>query len=280
MLSAALSGTVNMARLACQHHKEFVTFVYDTKVLSMALGYIVSGAVELLKAGASFEALEEALPKLREDVDCMFYLPTLDYLIAGGRIGRVAGMVGMTAHFLGQHGHFDVLVVLEAVADDGRFVVGQGHDGHQFRFRAGFQAEPEGFAELQHLFNHLALLVDLDGVHAVVAALVFVLGDRHLERFVDFTQAVLENVGKPDENRQVDAAQNQRIHQLLQVDRPRGILFRVNAYVPVLANGKVALPPARDIVEVAGKLGSPSLGRLHDKRALTAVSFQLIYPRS
>ena len=94
MLSAALSGTYNMVRLACQRHKEFVTFVYDTKVLSMALGYIVSGALDLLKEGMSFEKLEEALPKLREDVDCMFYLPTLDYLIAGGRIGRVAGMVG------------------------------------------------------------------------------------------------------------------------------------------------------------------------------------------
>lgn len=94
LLSAALSGTVNMARLACQRHREFVTFVYDSKVLSMGLGYIVTGAIELLKAGLSFEKLEEALHKLREDVDCMFFLPTLDYLIAGGRIGRVAGMVG------------------------------------------------------------------------------------------------------------------------------------------------------------------------------------------
>ena len=94
LMSSALSGTVNMVRLACQQHKEFATFVYDTKVLSMALGYIVMGAVDHLKAGMSFEKLEEALPKLREDVDCMFFLPSLEYLIAGGRIGRVAGMVG------------------------------------------------------------------------------------------------------------------------------------------------------------------------------------------
>ena len=94
LLSSALSGTVNMVRLACQRQKDFVTFVHDSKVLSMGLGYMVIGAVELLKAGMSFEKLEEALPKLREDVDCMFYLPTLEHLIAGGRIGRVAGMVG------------------------------------------------------------------------------------------------------------------------------------------------------------------------------------------
>ena len=94
LMSSALSGTVNMVRLACQQHKEFTTFVYDSKVLSMGLGYIVMGAVELLDTGASFEALEAALPGLREDVDCMFYLPTLEHLVAGGRIGRVAGMVG------------------------------------------------------------------------------------------------------------------------------------------------------------------------------------------
>jgi len=94
LLSSALSGTVNMARLACQQHKEFESFVFDTKVLSMGLGYIVMGAMEHLAAGASFEELEQALPKIREAVDCMFYLPTLEHLVAGGRIGRVAGMVG------------------------------------------------------------------------------------------------------------------------------------------------------------------------------------------
>ena len=94
LLSSALSGTVNMARLACQQHKEFESFVFDTKVLSMGLGYIVMGAMELLAAGASFEELERALPEVRAEVDCMFYLPTLEHLVAGGRIGRVAGMVG------------------------------------------------------------------------------------------------------------------------------------------------------------------------------------------
>jgi DegV family protein with EDD domain len=94
LMSAALSGTVNMVRLACQHHNDLTTFVFDTKVLSMGLGFIVMGAVDLLEGGASFEVLEQAMPGLRQDVDCMFFLPTLEYLIAGGRIGRVAGMVG------------------------------------------------------------------------------------------------------------------------------------------------------------------------------------------
>jgi DegV family protein with EDD domain len=94
MMSGALSGTLNMVRLACQQHKELKTFVYDSKILSMGLGYMVISAVELIRAGTPFEKLHDALHKLREGVDGMFYLPSLEHLIAGGRIGRVAGAVG------------------------------------------------------------------------------------------------------------------------------------------------------------------------------------------
>ena len=67
------------------------------------------------------------------------------------------------AHLLGQQGHLDELVVLEAVADDGHIVVGHGDHRQQFRLAAGLQAEMVGPAEAQHLLHHLPLLVDLDG---------------------------------------------------------------------------------------------------------------------
>src|SRR5262249_1475897 len=90
----------------------------------------------------------------------------------------------LLADLAGEHGHLDVFVVLEAVADDGRAVVlaaladgspaavGQRQHGEQFRLAAGLQAEAEGLAEVQNLLDDLALLVDLDGVNADVAALV------------------------------------------------------------------------------------------------------------
>ena len=180
------------------------------------------------------------------------------------------------AHLLRQHGHLDVLVVLEAVADDGRFVVGHGHHGHQFGLGAGFQAELVRLAELQDLFHHLPLLVHLDGVDAAVAALVVVLGDGGLERVVDFAQPVLEDVGEADQDREVDAAQHQRVDQFLEIDGAGRILLRVDAHVPVVPDREIALAPAGDVVEIAGELRRPSLGGLHDQRgSFTAVSFQI-----
>ena len=85
--------------------------------------------------------------------------------------------------------------------------------GQQFRLAAGLQPEVVRPAELEHLFDHLPLLVHLDRVDAAVAALVLVLGDGGLEGVVDLPQAVLEDVAEADQDRQVDAAQ-------LQVDRP------------------------------------------------------------
>jgi hypothetical protein len=154
----------------------------------------------------------------------------------------------LAAQFLGEHGHLDVFIVLEAVADDRGVVVGQRHHGHQFRFGTGFQAEAERLAEFEHLFHHLALLVDLDGVDAAVTALVLVLVDGGFEGAVDLSQAVLQNIGEADQDRQVDAAQDQRVHQLFEVNRARGFLLGVHQDVPVLAHRKVALAPARDVV--------------------------------
>ena len=124
----------------------------------------------------------------------------------------------LPADLLGQHDHLDVLVVLEAVADDGRLVVGDGQHRQQLRLRAGFQAELVRPAVLEDFFHHLALLVDLDRIDAAVAALVAVLGDGVLKRLVHLAQAVLQNFAEADQDRQRDAAKLEIVDQFLQVD--------------------------------------------------------------
>ena len=91
---------------------------------------------------------------------------------------------------LGQHRHLDELGVLEAVADDGRVVVGLRHDREQLRLRARLEAEPVLAAEIEHFLDDLALLVHLDRVDADVAAFVLVLGDGRLEGVVDVADPV------------------------------------------------------------------------------------------
>ncbi|MDF2614324.1 MAG: degV family protein [Clostridia bacterium] len=94
-VSSGLSGTINSFRLAAkQYEKDIKSFVFDTKILSMAVGLSVIEVGKEIKAGKSFEELCKIIPKLREKTELYFTVDTLEYLIKGGRIGRVSGSIG------------------------------------------------------------------------------------------------------------------------------------------------------------------------------------------
>ena len=69
-------------------------------------------------------------------------------------------------------------------------------------------------AEFEYLFDHLPLLVYLDGKNAAIAALISVFAHRRIERLVHFAKPVLENIAEPDQNGQRDAAPLERVDQL------------------------------------------------------------------
>ena len=54
---------------------------------------------ESIKNGAnSFEEVVEELPKINERIEIFFVIGTLEYLIRGGRIGKVAGTIAQFLH--------------------------------------------------------------------------------------------------------------------------------------------------------------------------------------
>ena len=163
------------------------------------------------------------------------------------------------AELAGQHGHLDELVVLEAVADDRRAVaaVGQGQHGEQLGLGAGLQAEAVRLAEVEDLLDDLPLLVDLDRVDAAVPALVAELGDRLLEGVGDLADAVAEDVGEAQQDRQLDAAVLELIDQLLEVDGLVGVLVRVDGDVALVVDAEVALAPVADAVGIDRVLHGP-----------------------
>ena len=165
------------------------------------------------------------------------------------------------AHLLGQHRHLDELGVFEAVADDRRVVVGHRDHGKEFRLRAGLHTEAVLTAELEHFFDDLPLLVDLDRVDADVLAGVVVLADRAREGGADVGEPVFQNFGEPDEDRQPDTAQLQRIDQLLQVDGAFRILVAVDEQVPVGRDREVPLAPAVDFVQLIRVRDRPRIAR-------------------
>ena len=163
---------------------------------------------------------------------------------------------------LGEHGHLDELGVLEAVADDRRVVVGLRGHREQLRLRAGLEAEAVLAAEIEHFFDDLPLLVDLDRVDTDVTAFVLVLGDGRLERVVDVAEPVPEDVPEADEHRDLNPAQLQMIGELLEVDGLRRVLGRMDQDVARRRDRKVALAPPIDLVELGGVADSEGLARL------------------
>ena len=93
-VSSGLSGTINSFRLASENYKSINTFIFDTKILSMAVGLIVIEVGKMIEANKSFEYICDKIPKIRENMWMYFTVDTLEYLIKGGRIGKVSGGIG------------------------------------------------------------------------------------------------------------------------------------------------------------------------------------------
>lgn len=94
-ISSGLSGTINSFKLGSADYNEKITsFIFDTKILSMAVGLSVIEIGKMIKEGNTFNYICEQVPKLREKTSMYFTVDTLEYLIKGGRIGKVSGGIG------------------------------------------------------------------------------------------------------------------------------------------------------------------------------------------
>ncbi len=93
-ISSGLSGTLNAAKAGAAMVPEArVTFV-DTKTLSGAEGWQVEAAARAVKAGWSKEKILATLERIGAATDTLYTLATLKYLIHGGRISHLKGLIG------------------------------------------------------------------------------------------------------------------------------------------------------------------------------------------
>ena len=167
----------------------------------------------------------------------------------------------LLADLAGEHGHLDELVVLEAVADDGRiWRFGQGEHGQQLGLRAGLEPEMVRLAKVEDLLDDMPLLVDLDRVDAAIAALVVVLADGGAEGVVDLADAMAEDVREAKQDRQLDAALLELIDQFLEVDRLAGVFVGMNRHVPLGIDPEIVLAPVADAVRFQSIIDFPRIG--------------------
>ena len=92
-ISSGLSGTVNAARAGAEMVPEARVTIVDTKTLSGAEGWQVEAAARAAKAGWPKERIIELLECISAVTDTIYTLATLKYLIHGGRINHIKGLL-------------------------------------------------------------------------------------------------------------------------------------------------------------------------------------------
>ena len=91
-ISSGLSGTIQSARLGAQQATEAAVTIFDSMTLSGAQRFQVLAAAFANKAGWAKDNIISRLEHIRANTDVIYTLDTLEYLMHGGRIGRVQAL--------------------------------------------------------------------------------------------------------------------------------------------------------------------------------------------
>ncbi len=97
-ISSGLSGTLDSAKLAMEMVPEAKVTLWDTRTLSAPQAWQVEAAARALQAGWPLEKTLALLERIRAAAEGIFTLDTLKYLIHGGRISHLKGLLASLLH--------------------------------------------------------------------------------------------------------------------------------------------------------------------------------------
>jgi len=92
-ISSGLSGTYNSAIAGAQMLPDANITVIDAKTLSAAAGWQVEAAARAIKKGWEMDRVKSLLERISAASDSIYTLSELKYLIHGGRISHMKGLV-------------------------------------------------------------------------------------------------------------------------------------------------------------------------------------------
>jgi DegV family protein with EDD domain len=92
-ISSGLSGTLDSARMGAAQVPEAEVTFFDTKNLSVGSGWQVEAAARAFHAGWPMERTLSLLERIRASTQTLFTLKELKYLIHGGRISHLKGLL-------------------------------------------------------------------------------------------------------------------------------------------------------------------------------------------
>ncbi|MGB3699797.1 MAG: DegV family protein [Anaerolineales bacterium] len=92
-ISSGLSGTYNSALAAAQMLPEANITVIDAKTLSAAAGWQVEAAARAVKKGLEIDEVKSLVERISAASDSIYTLNEMKYLIHGGRISHMKGLL-------------------------------------------------------------------------------------------------------------------------------------------------------------------------------------------
>jgi len=111
-ISSGLSATYNVAKQAVDTLANTHVHLFDALTLSAGQAWFVNAAAKLRDAGKSMDEVLAKLSQMQAAMTTHFTLPDLKYLIAGGRISHLKGLL---ASLLG------IKPVIEVSKEDGKY---------------------------------------------------------------------------------------------------------------------------------------------------------------
>ena len=92
-ISSGLSGTFNAAKAGAEMVPEAKVTLFDAKTLSAAVGWMIEAASREIKVGWAMDKILGMLERIRQGTDSIYTLKELKYLISGGRISHMKGLI-------------------------------------------------------------------------------------------------------------------------------------------------------------------------------------------
>ena len=93
-ISSGLSGTCQAIKLIAEGIEDMEIVVIDTLNIAIASGFIALYAAEQIEKGVDFETVVQKAQAAVKNATILFGVASLEYLIKGGRIGKVSGILG------------------------------------------------------------------------------------------------------------------------------------------------------------------------------------------
>ena len=164
-ISSGLSGTFNAAKTAAQSVEGANITLVDSLSLSAEMGWQIEAAIDGIKANSGLKKILETIAQIREQSEMIYTLPDLSYLIHGGRISHLKGLL---ASLLGikpiigvnkSNGKYDDLgksrTFKKAIKDIPAYIAQKFPEGTHLRTQIGHAGNPEAAEQLKHATDAL-----------------------------------------------------------------------------------------------------------------------------